>query len=757
MTYQFEPNGVGRRVRAFLDRVPPGSELIWITFCVSPGDPGTLEVVLKHLESRAARVRVVCQHPGTGEVSLSRSTFDLFHPASGARRPELLGFPAQAAPETEDGEDEAAGPLHAKVIVARCVLDGVPRYFALHGSFNFAGHSFNRNTEQVSEPLEVDETKWLELEDLCACSETLTVEHCTDAEQPGEDPAPIIDGPRTMRRRALEATDENAAPTVPPRAPELLRKVCEALDRSLRDYPGAHSRLRGFQFAHFVRLNSSQRRRNILYLPVGVGKSFIALRWLLQRLVEHADPTALVVLLVPNAWIQASLTADVEKVAHGAGVRADELLRYVRIMRYSQVLELRGQVVAAVAADEVHNWSSNGSRGLKATSSYTAALDWLTKSSPDVPQIGLSATPCRMEDHKFSVERFVRKFVGDATITRDEYDALSLAEAIEHGLLVPPEFQTLAPELSTMVREILHDAEGVPVKMGDYAEVVLRQVWEVLDRRRRAIINQIIEASRRHVRQRIVVYLPPVADASDKFVRSLCEAFQREYPGAGFWDFRSRSEQGGQAAFEEFRRFETNSIRPAMIVGIDRFCEGISVPSIDMLVMLRATLSPRVAVQALGRGLRLSAGKSKCLVLDAVLFKERLDQWDAVHDARMTQTQKPQEERPVGPHPVHGPVSTRTQIAPIGEALRITTQFLIGEQFADLVRNAGHTPPRTSGERRAAAIRLFHDGELSGADIAEPLDSEATKMIVEQLGLPRRKKVEDRRREIARALDAQLG
>ena len=46
--------------------------------------------------------------------------------------------------------------------------------------------------------------------------------------------------------------------------------------------------------------------------------------------------------------------------------------------------------------------------------------------------------------------------------------------------------------------------------------------------------------------------------------------------------------------------------------------EGIDVPDVNILVFLRATHSRRIFVQQLGRGLRISEGKEKVIVLDFV-------------------------------------------------------------------------------------------------------------------------------------------
>ena len=63
-------------------------------------------------------------------------------------------------------------------------------------------------------------------------------------------------------------------------------------------------------------------------------------------------------------------------------------------------------------------------------------------------------------------------------------------------------------------------------------------------------------------------------------------------------------------------RFATGKLQA--ITSVDVLNEGIDVPDVNILVFLRATHSRRIFVQQLGRGLRVSEGKTKVVVLDFV-------------------------------------------------------------------------------------------------------------------------------------------
>jgi superfamily II DNA or RNA helicase len=58
--------------------------------------------------------------------------------------------------------------------------------------------------------------------------------------------------------------------------------------------------------------------------------------------------------------------------------------------------------------------------------------------------------------------------------------------------------------------------------------------------------------------------------------------------------------------------------RVQVIFSVDLFNEGVDVPAVDTILMLRPTESPILFLQQLGRGLRKAPGKAACTVLDFV-------------------------------------------------------------------------------------------------------------------------------------------
>ncbi|MCG3024337.1 helicase-related protein, partial [Escherichia coli] len=66
------------------------------------------------------------------------------------------------------------------------------------------------------------------------------------------------------------------------------------------------------------------------------------------------------------------------------------------------------------------------------------------------------------------------------------------------------------------------------------------------------------------------------------------------------------------------KRLEDDRDELEVIFSVDIFNEGVDIPSVNSVLMLRPTNSPIVFIQQLGRGLRKHASKSFLTVLDFI-------------------------------------------------------------------------------------------------------------------------------------------
>jgi len=86
---------------------------------------------------------------------------------------------------------------------------------------------------------------------------------------------------------------------------------------------------------------------------------------------------------------------------------------------------------------------------------------------------------------------------------------------------------------------------------------------------------------------------------------------QHGVPAVAVWSDTPADER--RAALDDLRAGRVN-----IVFSVDLFNEGVDLPTVDTLLMLRPTDSGTLFLQQLGRGLRKAPGKTTCLVLDFV-------------------------------------------------------------------------------------------------------------------------------------------
>jgi DNA repair protein RadD len=78
------------------------------------------------------------------------------------------------------------------------------------------------------------------------------------------------------------------------------------------------------------------------------------------------------------------------------------------------------------------------------------------------------------------------------------------------------------------------------------------------------------------------------------------------------------------------------------LVNCDVYTTGFNAPNVDCIILLRATKSPGLYVQMVGRGLRISGGKSNCLLLD---YGENVKRHGTIDDVFIMPTGKDKKKR----------------------------------------------------------------------------------------------------------------
>jgi hypothetical protein len=150
-----------------------------------------------------------------------------------------------------------------------------------------------------------------------------------------------------------------------------------------------------------------------------------------------------------------------------------------------------------------------------------------------------------------------------------------------------------------------------------------------------------------------------------------------------------------------------------VVFSVDLFNEGVDVPAVDTLLMLRPTDSPVLFVQQLGRGLRKANGKSLCTVLDFVGQHRREFRFDRRLSALLGGTRRQIEEQVKLGFP-YLPAGCQMQLEPVARerilaSMRLSVPTRRAERARELAAMAVERP----------GIRLGEYLEETGLDLEE--------------------------------------
>ncbi|MFJ9180277.1 DUF3427 domain-containing protein [Streptomyces sp. NPDC102360] len=213
--------------------------------------------------------------------------------------------------------------------------------------------------------------------------------------------------------------------------------------------------------------------------------------------------------------------------------------------------------------------------------------DLLTHIAPK-ELLGLTATPERTDEYDIT-----RWFGGHTAVD------LRLWEAIERGLLVPFHYFGINDE--TDLRSLRFS------RRSGYQVRDLEQLYTGDDARVRIILSEIHEK-----------VLDPHAMRALGFCVSIAHAryMAEKLTTAGLPSRALTSESSLQERRQAVLDLEQGRIK--VLFTVDLFNEGVDIPRVDTLLLLRPTESATVFLQQLGRGLRHAENKTSLTVLDFI-------------------------------------------------------------------------------------------------------------------------------------------
>jgi DNA repair protein RadD len=322
-----------------------------------------------------------------------------------------------------------------------------------------------------------------------------------------------------------------------------------------------------------------------LVLPTGSGKSHIIAALCKDALQSWPETRILMLthvreLISQNAEKMRFHWPNAPMGIYSAGLRQKELGEPITFAGIQSVRTKAKEIghVDLVIIDEAHLVSHKDEGG------YRSLLAELSAINPNLRIVGLTASPYRL---------------GHGYITDDPaiFDALiepvSIEELIHKGFL-----STLRSKLTRTKLEV----DGVKKRGGEYIEAELQAAVDTTDKNRK-VAAEIVRLG--HTRKSWLVFCAGVAHA-----QHIAEALNNE-------GITTECVTGETPSAERDRiltDFKQGHIRA--LTNANVLTTGFDAPGIDLVAMLRPTMSPGLYVQMAGRGLRIAPGKVDCLVLD---------------------------------------------------------------------------------------------------------------------------------------------
>jgi superfamily II DNA or RNA helicase/HKD family nuclease len=337
------------------------------------------------------------------------------------------------------------------------------------------------------------------------------------------------------------------------------------------------------------------RHRNLVVAATGTGKTVIAA---LDYARMPGRPSLLFV-AHRKEILEQSLRTYREVLADGAfgelyvdGAKPERwrhVFASIQSLHAYGVTNLAADHFMVVVVDEFHHAEA---------ATYQRLLERLAPGE----LLGLTATPERSDGTD------VRSFFGDRAAAE-----LRLWDALEADLLCPFHYFGVsdATDLSTM-----------EWRRGDYDVTALEQVYTADDARVRIVLRELRDKVMDVSRMRALGFCVSVKHAAFMADRFRAAGIPALAVSAG----TGREERA--RALQMLRDREVN-----VLFAVDLFNEGLDVPDVDTLLLLRPTQSATVFLQQLGRGLRRTTDKPVLNVLDFIGQQRREFRFDLKYRA----------------------------------------------------------------------------------------------------------------------------
>jgi DNA repair protein RadD len=319
-------------------------------------------------------------------------------------------------------------------------------------------------------------------------------------------------------------------------------------------------------------------------LATGSGKSVIIGEFCRYALEKYPHTRILMLvhtreLIAQNHEKLKKLWFDAPVGIYSAGLNKKQIrqITYAGIQSIHSKHEEIGHV-DLVLVDECHLISH------KAEGTYRKLLDNLKAINPHMRVIGYSATPYRL-GHGYIHE--------GSAIFDDMIEPVTVKQLIDEGYLC---------KLRSKFTQHQLDTTGVKKSGGEYVEKDLQMAVNT-DRNNTMILQELLKF--KHERKSWLVFCSGIEHA--EALRDLlveCGIDTKTITG-------KTKKVERDSMLKEFKQGKIQCLTSVNVISI-----GFDAPNVDLLAMVRPTMSPSMYVQQAGRGLRISEGKEDCIVLD---------------------------------------------------------------------------------------------------------------------------------------------
>lgn len=349
--------------------------------------------------------------------------------------------------------------------------------------------------------------------------------------------------------------------------------------RSPREYQSkiVDSVVRGYQ---------NGRRKALFVVATGLGKTVIASSVAdilysagLKKILVLCHATDLAFQLQRSFWAQISKKIPTRIFMDGEPpVPSDGINFGLYQTLFGYLGGIESTAFDLIIVDEAHHALANA---------FSTCIEHL---SPKL-LIGMTATPWR----------------GDGTsiesIFGEPIEKVSLVDGMRMGFLAKVDYRMMCDNI---------DWEQVPKLARTALSIRDLNKRLFLPQRDDAVIAKLLELTASMERPRIAIFSPS---------KNHAETFAGKLVSSGI-SAANMSVDDKVKRRQVLLNFSSGKIKA--VTAVDVLNEGIDVPDVNILVFLRATHSRRIFVQQLGRGLRISPGKEKVIVLDFVTDIRRL-------------------------------------------------------------------------------------------------------------------------------------